>query len=385
MSRRACLSTALVLLFLLGTPGLGAEIEDLQKIFTAPGDLKARVDAGLGLAKRDPEALARSVDVIMKAGQEGDAQLLATVAVRTKVRHIRLLLAYGASKFKGQAGLAFLDKIDNDYPQETIRALECLGFLRDHSAYERIVGLLRNKNEMIAVQAARALARIGLAKDASALAQTALEVDNSHVRLHLTWAVQDMMRSKKKAQGAFGRYMGKRGTIGFRAKEAVAMLEDELTPVEPYKIKLQEVRKFFTPRGGVKVPPIKAPDEQKKLLLEGFEGLKRSSPAWYHFVCTSIKTIEVSGSLWLFEFKRGAINIRFADLIKWSRPELVEYYLVRYAGIMFLGRMGDPTEGHRGWEEGMLDAWIYAMDHTKIALEEDPAEFIKGRIQARPW
>ncbi len=100
MSRRACLSTALVLLFLLGTPGLGAEIEDLQKIFTAPGDLKARVDAGLGLAKRDPEALARSVDVIMKAGQEGDAQLLATVAVRTKVRHIRLRLASGASKFK---------------------------------------------------------------------------------------------------------------------------------------------------------------------------------------------------------------------------------------------------------------------------------------------
>jgi hypothetical protein len=385
MPRRALMPTALVLLVLLTTPAFGAENEELQKIFSSPGDMKARVDAGLQLAKRDPDALAKAVDAVVKAKQEGDAELLATVAVQTKLRHIRLLLTWGASKFKGQAGAAFLDRIDNDYPQETIRALECLGFLRDHLAYERIAGLLRNKNELIGIAAARALARIGLSKDVSALVQTALDVNNGHVRLHLTWAVQDMMGSKKKAQSAFGKYMGKRGTIGFRAKEAVALIDDELTPIQKYKIKLAEVRKFFTPRGGTKIPPIKAPDEQKKQIIEGFEGLKRNSPAWYHYVCSSIKMIEVSGAIWLFEFKRGAVNCRFADLIKWNRPELVEYYLVRYAGIMYLARMGDPTEGHRGWEEGMLDAWIYAMDFTKIALEEDPAEFLKERIRARPW
>jgi hypothetical protein len=385
MPRRALMPTALALLVLLTTPALGAENEELQKIFSSPGDMKARVAAGLDLAKRDPDALAKAVDAVVKAKQEGDAELLATVAVQTKLRHIRLLLTWGASKFKGQAGAAFLGRIDNDYPQETIRALECLGFLRDHQAYERIAGLLRNKNELIGIAAARALARIGLSKDVPALVKTALDVNNGHVRLHLTWAVQDMMGSKKKAQSAFGKYMGKRGTIGFRAKEAVALIDDELTPIQKYKIKLDQARKFFTPRGGTKIPPIKAPDEQKKQLIEGFEGLKRNSPAWYHYVCSSINMIEVSGAIWLFEFKRGAINCRFADLIKWNRPELVEYYLVRYAGIMFLGRMGDPTEGHRGWEEGMMDGWIYAMDYTKIALEEDPAAFLKERIRARPW
>jgi len=381
----ACLALAVSLILLFAAPTHAVEIEELQKIFIGPGDMKARVDAGLQLARRDPDALAKAMDKVVKEGVEGDAGLLATVAVRTKQRHIRLLLTYGASKFKGQAGKAFLDKVDNDYPQETIRALESLGFLRDHAAYDRVAGLLRNKNELIAIQAARALARIGLSKDVPSLVKLALEVDNGHVRLHLTWAVQDMMRSKKKAGSAFGKYMGKRGTIGFRAKEAVAMIDDELTPVEKYKVKLDEARKFFNPRGGVKPPPIKAPDEQKKLLLAGFEGLKKNSPAWYHYVCTSIKMIEVSGSLDLFEFKRGLVKLRFADLIKWDRPELVEYYLVRYAGIMYLARMGDPTEGHRGWEEGMMDGWTYAMDFTKIAVEEDPVKFLKGRIRARPW
>lgn len=385
MSRCACLVLIVSLFLLSGAPARSAEIEDLQNVFITPGDMDARVEAGLQLAKRDPDALAKAMDKVVKEGVEGDAELLATVAVRVKQRHIRLLLAYGASKFKGQGSIVFLDKIDNDYPQETMRALECLGFLRDNSTYDRVAEQLRNKNELIGIQAARALARIGLAKDVPGLVETTLEVDNSHVRLHLVWAVQDMMRSKKKAQSAFGRYQGKQGTIGYRAKEAVALVDDELTPIENYKIKLDEARKFFTPRGGVKPPPIKAPDEQKKQIEAGLEGLKKNSPAWYHYVCTAINGIEVSGALDLFNFPKGTVNVRFADLIKWNRPELVEYYLVRYAGIMYLGRMGDPTEGHRGWEEGMMDGWIYAMDFTKIAVDEDPAAFLKGRIRARPW
>jgi HEAT repeat protein len=385
MARGTHLSIALFLLTLIAVPALGSEIDELQAVFSTPGDADARVKAGMDLAKRDPDALATAVDALMKAANPGDADILVMVAVQTKVRHIRLLLAWAASTFKDEATAAFLDKIDNDYPDRSIRAVECLGFIGDHVAYERIVGLLRNQNELIAIQAARALARIGQPKDASALATTTLEVDNGHVRLHLTWAVQDILKSKKKALGAFGKFMGKRGTIGFRAKEAVAMLEDELCPVEKYNVKFAEVRKFFTPRGGVKVPPIRAPEEQKAKLLEGFEGLKRNSPGWYHFVCTAIDSIEVSGSLELFDFNKHTVKVRFADLIKWDRSELVEYYLIRFAGIMFLGRMGDPKEGHRGWEEGMMDGWIYAMDHTKIAVIEDPVEFMKERIKARPW
>jgi hypothetical protein len=385
MMRRTVLFLALSLLALSGTPLQAAEIEDLQKIFIGPGDMDERIKAGLDLAARDPDALAKAVDKVVKVKLEGDANLLAAVAVRVKQRHIRLMLTFGASKFKGLAGAAFLEKIDNDYPQETIRAIGSLGFLRDHTAYERIVGQLRNQNELIAIAAARALARIGLSKDAAELVKTAVEVDNEHVRLHLTWAVQDMMKSKKKAQSAFGKYAAKRGTIGFRAKEAVAMLEDELTPVEPYKIKLDQARKFFTPRRGLKPPPINAPTAQKEQIEAALSGLKKNSPAWHHYVCTSIRSIEVSAKLELFDFQKGGINIRHADLIKWDRQELVEYYLIRYAGIMYGAQMGDPKEGHRGWEEGMMDAWVYAMDFTKIAVDEDPVKFLKGRIRARPW
>jgi hypothetical protein len=58
---------------------------------------------------------------------------------------------------------------------------------------------------------------------------------------------------------------------------------------------------------------------------------------------------------------------------------------VRFATIMFLGRMGDPTENHRGCEEGIAEGWRYAMAHTKIAVDEDLSAYLKDTLAKKPW
>ena len=66
------------------------------------------------------------------------------------------------------------------------------------------------------------------------------------------------------------------------------------------------------------------------------------------------------------------------------RLDLVAYYLVRFTTILFLENLGEPFEGHRGWEEGIAAAWFYAMDHTKLALDENLVAFLEGVLTANP-
>lgn len=374
-----------VAVLLCGTVTAG-EIENLQKKFSAEGDLKARVKAGVDLAMKDPEVYAAALEEIVKANRPDDLAVLAKTSVQLKPRHLRLLTVNAASKWGDPAIGAFLARIDNDYPKESVRATAALGWLKATSAWERLVELLRNEDEMIAVQAARALARIGTRKQAAALAEASLNVDNRHVRLHVIWAVQDMVGNRKTAIATFGRYRSRKGTIGLRAKEAQDMIVDEMTPAEKYKTGLETVETFFGKRGGPKRFKMKASKEHRDRINKALDAMKEKAPAWYHLLCTSIDVLEVSSAEWKIDAKRGAVNIRYSEIAKWPADLRYEdYYLVRYATILFLAKMGDPSEMHRGWEEGMIDAWYYAWDHTNIAVEEKLVEFVQKFLQNPPW
>ena len=226
---------------------------------------------------------------------------------------------------------------------------------------------------------------VGTAKQVKELVEVAVTVDQIHVRTHIAWAVQDMIGNRKKAITSFGKLQGRPGAVGARAKEMMGVLLDEISDTEKYKQKLEVIRSFFTPKRGVKLPKLKAPKEHRETLERVITGMKEKVPAYYHLICTVVDTIEVSSGDWRFDHKRGAVNIRYADILKWDRDELFEYYLVRYASIICLGKLGDPTLGHRGWEEGMIDGWWYAMDHTLIALPETLKGYVKSFLRAPPW
>jgi hypothetical protein len=361
------------------------DVSELKQSFVTGTDAKVRQAAGTDLALKNPDAFAAAVDEILKAKLPADAELFARIAVKLKVRHLRLLLAWAASQSGPEASLAaFLDRIDNDYPMESLRAIEALGFLRNHGAFQRLMDLLRSPNELIAVQAARALGRVGARGDASALADAAIAVDNGHARVHLVWALQDLAGGKAAAQKMVMKY-SKPGTQGFRAKEAIAILEDAIAGPEDYKVKLETIRTFFGKKGSPKLPPIDGPKEEVEKVKKALAELAKKSPGWYHLVCNGVGQIKVSGAPEILDHKAGILNLRFLDVSKWDRSELFEYYIVRYSTIMFLGKMGDPCDKHRGWEEGMLDGWQYAMDHTQIALDEDPIAFLKEALKNAPW
>lgn len=378
---------ALLVLALLAMPARGDELEDLRKTFLEGEDSGDRVSAGIKLALAAPDAFATAVEEAVERLKEGDERILATVAVKLKVRHLRLLLAWAADQWKDLAVPAFLARVDNDYPLETMRAIEAIGFVGagDGAAMTRLYELLRNPDELIAVEAARAIARVGTKRDAAEVAKNTVEVDNSHVRVHLAWAVQDLVGGRSGALKMFARYAGRNDTIGYRGKEAMAIIDDDLAPPEKYKVKLETIRSFFNPRGGTKPPPVDAPKEEKERIEKALQEIYRKSPAWYHMICSSVKRIKVTGEPEFFDFPNSVLNLKFAELIKWDRSELIEYYLVRYACILFLARMGDPQTGHRGWEEGFIEDWLYAMEHTMIALDEDLRAYVKERLKASPW
>jgi hypothetical protein len=363
------------------------DIDKAKETFLGEGASDNRARAGVDLAFWAPDTLAEALDELVEKDPQDpkDAEVIAKVAVQTKPRHVRLLLGYAASRF-GEVGVeAMRDKIDNDHPHETVRAIGILGFMQAESAWQRLVDLLRHEDERIAVMAARALARIGSKRQAGDLVETALTIGSRHVRTHIGWAVQDMVGSQRTAVGMFNKYAGKPGAIGSNAKEIGFLIMDELAGPEKYKVKFETVRSFFTPKRGVHLPKIKASKEHRERIEKVLGEMKEKVPAYYHLICTALDTIEVSGGDWRFDHRRAAVNLRFADLIKWDRDELLEYYLVRYATIVFLARMGDPTVEHRGWEEGMIDAWWYAMDHTLIALPENLNDFIRQFLKQPPW
>ena len=136
----------------------------------------------------------------------------------------------------------------------------------------------------------------------------------------------------------------------------------------------------------MKIPPIEGKKKNSERLTKVLEQMKETKPAFYHLFCVTVKKVMISGNDWVFQMKPKVVNLRLRDLKRWVRDELWEYYLVRFGTIMFLSYMGDPSnEGHRGWEEGIMDGWQYAMDHTLIAVDEDPSEFMKRVRKKPPW
>ena len=102
--------------------------------------------------------------------------------------------------------------------------------------------------------------------------------------------------------------------------------------------------------------------------------------------CTAVQRIEVKKDAELFDFRRRTIALEASRVKRWAeRDGLIEYYLVQYGTIMFLSVMGEPCKGHRGWEEGVMDGWRFALDDGRFGVSKDPDEFMRGVLADPPW
>ena len=98
-----------------------------------------------------------------------------------------------------------------------------------------------------------------------------------------------------------------------------------------------------------------------------------------------MKKVQLRDVSWVIDHQLRTVNLRPSRISRWDRDELFNYYLIQYGSIMFLRLLGDPGEGHRGWEQGIMDGWRYAIDSKKIGVDKDPNKFFKGIVQDPPW
>lgn len=389
--RMALLVGLLVFATAAGPPAAGAaeepagELGAAAKTLSTATDAEERVRAGILLATKDPDLLFETIEVLAKKKNEADAPVFAAIAVQAKTPHVRLLLAHTAARV-GDAAAAFSGRIDADHVPQSMRAIEALGYLRAAPALDRLKQLLRSSNETLAIQSARALSRVATKKDVKDLFDTALDVDSSHVRQHIGWTLRDIVG--RQAEAMFEARVGAGGTAGFRAKEALAFLQDDETKGIDPKVKLDEIRNLFGRK--TRLPPIGGQEEYRAEVQAAIEALKDSAPEWYHFVCRAVSEITLSGNEAIFEFKKNSLNLRLRDLVGWKdkygklQKDLVQFYVIRFAGILFYQRMGDSGEGHRGWEEGIALGWRYAIDHTTLAVDESLEAYLKDILNRKP-
>ena len=347
-------------------------------------DLEICLLSAKRLAERHPDQLAGALDKLIKQKRIEITGVLVTAAVETKLRHTRLLLVWAVSEL-AEASDLFLAKIDRDRPEESVRAIEALSFVGDHSVVDRMIQIVRGRDEQPALQATRVLARLAKKGDAKEILAATLESDNGHVRDHLVWALQDVLKGAGPAKKMFARYARQDSTPGYRAKDAIQLLDYADAPVEKYKVKFATIRKLFNPKTGVPEPEIVGPEEHVTRVRAIFAGLKKNHAGYYHLLCSAVKKVQISKETWTLEHKTRAVNLRISRIVRWDRDELFDYYFVQYGSIMFLKLLGDPGVGHRGWEQGVMDGWRFALDGKKIAVNADPNLFFKGVIKDPPW
>lgn len=390
MSARRMLALTLATLLLAGAlaraedPPVDLVAEKYAKTFLESEDEEQRIEAGLDLCRRNPDRMAAALDTLIKDRRKGDVELLATIAVRTRARHTRLLLVWAVSELKGTHEL-FLDRIDYDYMVESMAAIEAIGFLGDPDPIPKLMEYTRGDDELLAVAAARALCRLCKKKHLNAFVKNLLEVDTMHVRLHLVWGVNDIVGKADKAAKVFDRYARGKGTISIRAKDSIDVLKYDPPPALAYKVKLETVRKYFGPKARTKRPKIAGSAEETKKLVAALDTMEKVLPADYHLLCTAVTEIRIAKADRIINPARRIVSLRPSMVAKWDRESLYHYYLVQYSTILFLGMMGEANEGHRGWEEGVMTGWRWAMDTGKLTVEKDPTKFLEQTLQNPPW
>ena len=59
------------------------------------------------------------------------------------------------------------------------------------------------------------------------------------------------------------------------------------------------------------------------------------------------------------------------------------YVLARDAGIAFAAMLGEPSTGHRGWEQGYVDLHSFVKAAKRVAGKLDA--FVDEAVAKKPW
>jgi hypothetical protein len=348
-----------------------------------------RLKAAEKLTKKgDIDAVYRAVTVTVERGDDKDIEVLVSLAVREENPLLRLLYGRGLEKI-GPAKVvpALTEKLVISKPMERIRGIEVLGFLRDPSSIEALMGYTSAKDRQVAIEAFRALARIFPKKDIKRLVAAAVAADSRRTTYRAAWGIADIYKSAKGAAGAFRKESRSKTPSAERAKKAMSDLSGEgIDWVFRYpKTHLVGVEKFFG--GEHREIPVEGDLLSLENMKKALEHLKTKAPDYYQFVTRVFKAIDnkrpshiASPIVWstrTLSFQRGEAK-------SWN-PEILSYMMVRAATRLLMRDCGDVHKGRRGLTTATVNAYWYCRKYTLVDTRRNMDEFIDHLVRQKLW
>ncbi len=398
-------------LFCAPVPDPGAPADSRPAVLSAPSafaaedpaellageNVKARLARAEGLKKEQMSELVQALvamsDRKLKKGVEypEDLDFLAEFTVAETTRALRLL-AIGAGQHLGAAGFAerLRALADGEQRGRSARAAEALGYVGGKADLPRLLELAASSSQSIAVFACEALAKLGDRKTTvDGLIKIALEHANPEVADHATWAALDLLKNRKALLKKLKKAAGKDEVLGVRRGSLEAMLLDGAEPMEWDDDVLKNARDTIL--AAAATVPIETRDKKHRAKVESaLAWLQENMPGALLVVRASTTRIEIPGKTEPkahVDLKESVVCVPLQYAGAQSGKQLA-YHLLRVATVLFDKRIGNPYQGHRGWENAISDTYDLcrisgAYNAGRGGINRDA--FLETILSKRPW
>jgi len=357
----------------------------------AGADAKARIALAQELKKKDVAALAKALSELgASKAKDADRDFLAQYALQERDRAPRLVALEALSRLdKKGAAEWFKARADGKDMLSTVVSLEALGYLGAKEDAAAAIELIKSADEIVAVAAASAAARLATTKDVEAIAENGLSHASDHVTDHAAWAVQDLVKKPKLAVDVFEKIAGKKNDPrAIRAASTVAALQDKRADPHAWGDSLKLAADLVAKApAAVEIKSQNADWKQNAVLA--LEWLKKNMPAAELMLRAAAKRIDIPGVKhpddWV-DLGDDAILVP-AERAAW-KPNALALHLFWAATVVWEHRVGEPCKGHRGWDVPIFDSY----DLCVIARLYDAGQgglprstFVKDQIEKHPW
>ena len=351
----------------------------------------ARVEALDAAIRTDVDGAVAALAKLGSTSKSADADLafLVEVAVTHKDRPIRLLSLGALRALDAARALAALrTRADGENQLPTVFAIEGIGHLGSHDDVSRLLELAASPDPLIAAAALRALPRLATKKDIDAIVDLSLGYENLRLADYGAWAILDLSKKTDSVVKLYEKIAKKKSDPrASRANSIVAMLGDNPPRAQKWGDELTAARDALL--AAPKVVPIDARNARHREKVEDtIAWIKENSPCAYLTLRASAKILRMPG-----ENVDGHMDLEKAEA--WiplgyagQTEKQLAYHVTRVGSILFQHKVGNPSEGHRGWELAIFDSYdvcVAAKLYNAGPGGLPRKLFVEDILAKRPW
>lgn len=357
----------------------------------AGASLEARVAAVEAAFQTDSAGTVKALVAMgsPKNTDPSDFALLLELSTKSADRVTRLLALGSLRDIDGAKALEEIRKrADGENQLPTVFSIEGMALLGSHDDVPRLLELAGSRDSLIAAAALRALPRLADKKDLDQIIDVSLRQEELRLADYGAWAAQDISKKQESVVKAYEKIAKKKGDDrASGASSVVAMLGDNPPPPHKWGDELTQARSALL--GAPSIIGIDARNARHREKLEAaLAWMKENVPTFHLMLRASAKVVRMPGENPndLIDVEGGVALVPL-NYSGHSERQLA-YHLARSAGILFQKKLGNPCEGHRGWELPIFDSYdvcvaakLYDAGPGRLPRKT----FVQDRINGRPW